>query len=83
MNEAVAAVIEDLGDTPYSVEPSTLRRRSRDYFWYSQALAEDLAGKQAEVVVTPRHEADVIRVATARAESPVTSPIAPASMSSR
>ena len=43
----------------------SLRRRSRDYFWYSQALAEDLDGKQADVVVTPRHEADVIRVAAA------------------
>jgi FAD/FMN-containing dehydrogenase len=61
----VAAVIDDIGDVPFSVEPSTLRRRSRDYFWYSQALAEDLAGKQAEVVVTPRSEADVIRVAAA------------------
>ena len=65
MNPTIAAVIEDLGDTPYSVEPSTLRRRSRDYFWYSQALAEDLAGKQAEVVVTPQNEADVIRIASA------------------
>jgi FAD/FMN-containing dehydrogenase len=62
---AVAAVIDDIGDTPYSVEPSLIRRRSRDYFWYSQALAEDLADKRADVVVTPRNEADVIRVAAA------------------
>ena len=61
----IAALIEDIGDVPHSVEPATLRRRSRDYFWYSQALAEDLAGKQAEVIVTPRHEADVIKVAAA------------------
>ena len=61
----IAAVIDDLGDTPCSTEPGSLRRRSRDYFWYSQAVAEDLAGKQAELVVTPRHEDDVIRVAAA------------------
>jgi FAD/FMN-containing dehydrogenase len=61
----VAALVGDLGDIPFSTEPATLRRRSRDYFWYSQALAEDLAGKQAEVVVTPRNEGDVVRVAAA------------------
>ena len=60
----VRGLIDDLGDVPYSVEPSTLRRKSRDYFWYSQALAADLAGKQADVIVTPRDEADVIRVAS-------------------
>jgi len=66
MNDGrIAALIDDLGDVPFSFEPSLLRRRSRDYFWYSQALAEDLAGKQAEVVVTPRNEADVMRVAAA------------------
>jgi FAD/FMN-containing dehydrogenase len=61
--DRIDALIEGLGDTPYSVDPSTLRRRSRDYFWYSQALAEDLKGKEADVIVTPRHEGDVIRVA--------------------
>ncbi len=61
----IVELIEDIGDVPFSVEPSMLRRRSRDYFWYSQALAEDLAGKQADVIVTPRNEADVIRVAAA------------------
>jgi FAD/FMN-containing dehydrogenase len=65
LKDAIAALIEDIGDTPYSLEPSMLRRRSRDYFWYSQALAEDLAGCQAEVIVTPRDEADVMRVAAA------------------
>jgi len=64
----IAELIGDIGDVPYSVEPSTLRRRSRDYFWYSQALAQDLAGKQADVIVTPRHEADVIKVAAACAK---------------
>jgi FAD/FMN-containing dehydrogenase len=60
---SVQGLIDGLGDVPHSVDASTLRRKSRDYFWYSQALAEDLAGKQADVIVTPRDEADVIRVA--------------------
>ncbi len=74
MSDAISALIDDLGDTPYSVDPSLLRRRSRDYFWYSQALAEDLAGCLAEIVVTPRNEADVMRVAAAcaRRRIPIT-----------
>ena len=65
MKQALAALIDDIGDVAFSVEPSLLRRRSRDYFWYSQALAEDLRGKQADIVVTPRSEAEVVRVAAA------------------
>ncbi len=61
--ERIAAFISDLNGVPFSVEPSLLRRKSRDYFWYSQALAEDLNGKRADVVVTPRNEADVLKVA--------------------
>ena len=70
----IQGLIDGLGDVPFSVEASTLRRKSRDYFWYSQALAEDLAGKQADVIVTPRDEADVIRVAAlcARHRVPLT-----------
>jgi len=64
-DKRIAALIDDLGDIPFSIEPSLVRRRSRDYFWYSQALNEDLAGKRADVVVTPRDEADVVRVAAA------------------
>ncbi len=41
----VAGLIEDLGEIPHSTDPSLVRRKSRDYFWYSQALAEDLRGK--------------------------------------
>ena len=73
-DERIAAVIDDLGNVPFSVEPSMLRRKSRDYFWYSPALAQDLAGKQADVIVTPRDEADVMRVAAscARRRVPLT-----------
>ena len=71
----VVALIEDLGDVPYSVEPSLVRRRSRDYFWYSQVLARELEGKRADIVVTPRHEADVIRLASAAAKHRV--PVTP------
>ena len=64
-SEPVAAFLSDIGDVPFSVEPSLVRRRSRDYFWYSQVLSARLEGKKADVLVTPRDEADVIRVAAA------------------
>jgi FAD/FMN-containing dehydrogenase len=75
VNENVARLVADLGDVPYSVEPSLVRRKSRDYFWYSQALAEDLKDKRADVIVTPRDEADVIRLASAAARHRV--PVTP------
>ncbi|HXW19801.1 MAG TPA: FAD-binding protein, partial [Roseiarcus sp.] len=63
----VAAFIEDLRDVPIIVEPQVVRRRSRDFFWYSPILNEELRGKSAEVVVAPRDEADVIAIARAAA----------------
>ena len=44
------------------------RRRSRDYFWYSPILYETLKDKLADLVVTPREEAEVVRVAAACAK---------------
>jgi FAD/FMN-containing dehydrogenase len=62
---ALARLLNDIGDVPCSDEPSLVRRRSRDYFWYSPVLNAELHGKTADVLVTPRDEADVIRVAAA------------------
>ncbi len=42
--------------------------KSRDYFWYSPILKEQLDGKTADIVVKPRNEAEVIRVAAACAK---------------
>lgn len=44
------------------------RRRSRDYFWYSPILYQQLKGMVADVVVTPRDESEVVRVAAACAK---------------
>ena len=45
-----------------------MRLRSRDYFWYCPVLNKQLHGKSADIVVTPRNEADVIGVAAACAK---------------
>jgi FAD/FMN-containing dehydrogenase len=48
--------------------PAVLEAKSRDYHWYSPILAEQLAGKRGELVVRPRTEDEVIRVAAACAK---------------
>jgi FAD/FMN-containing dehydrogenase len=52
-----------IGDIPVTTDMQRVRLRSRDYFWYSPVLNKQLHGKSADIVATPRNEADVIRVA--------------------
>ncbi len=59
------ALLKALGDIPAVTEPAIVRRKSRDFFWYSPILNKELAGKSADVLVTPRDEADVVKVAAA------------------
>ena len=54
-----------IGDVPVVTDAQRVRLRSRDYFWYSPVLNKQLHGKSADVVATPRDEADVIAVAAA------------------
>jgi FAD/FMN-containing dehydrogenase len=58
-------LIDDLGDIPVVTDSKVVRRRSRDFFWYSPVLNELLNDKSADLVVSPRDEADVVRVAAA------------------
>lgn len=62
---ALDAVLAELGDVPVITEATVVRRRSRDFFWYSPILNAELNGKSADVIVVPRDEADVIRTAAA------------------
>ncbi|RZN36150.1 FAD-binding oxidoreductase [Bradyrhizobium sp. Leo121] len=64
-SETLARLIDDLGDVPVVTDPKVVRRRSRDFFWYSPVLNEQLNGMSADLVASPRDEADVIRVAAA------------------
>lgn len=59
-SEAIAALIAELGDIPRITEEKVVRRRSRDFFWYSPILNEELADKSADLIVSPRNEADVV-----------------------
>lgn len=71
----LGALLDVLGDMPVTTDAATVRKRSRDFFWYSPILNAQLHGKSADVLVSPRHEADVITLAAACARFGV--PITP------
>jgi hypothetical protein len=55
---------QDLGDIPHTDDPAKVRRKSRD-FTNSPILRLEAEGKTADLLVTPRSKADVLRVASA------------------
>jgi FAD/FMN-containing dehydrogenase len=65
LSGSLDALVADLRDIPVVTDPKIVRRRSRDFFWYSPILNEQLNGKSADLIVTPRDEADVVRIAAA------------------
>ena len=64
----IAALVELLGDVPTVTDRTIVRRRSRDFFWYSPILAEELKAVEGDIIVRPRDEADVVRTASACAK---------------
>jgi FAD/FMN-containing dehydrogenase len=60
---ALDAFLAALGDIPHDTARNTVIAKSRDFFWYSPILKEQLADCAGDVIVTPRSEADVIAVA--------------------
>jgi FAD/FMN-containing dehydrogenase len=61
----IDALVAALGDIPVITEPVIVRRRSRDFFWYSPILAEQLKSIAGDIIVQPRDETDIIRTAAA------------------
>lgn len=61
----LAAFKADLGDIPVYEDEKHRAARSRDYFWYSPILNEQLDGLIADLVVVPRSVEEVRRVAGA------------------
>lgn len=48
-------------------DPVSLRRRSRDYHWFSPIVRAALEGRTADLVVVPRSESEILRIAAAAA----------------
>ncbi len=63
-----AAFLQAINGVDYSLDADTIAAKSRDYYWYSPILKEQLDGKTADVVVKPRNETEVIRIAAACAK---------------
>ena len=59
------ALRADLGAIESSDTPALLRTRSRDYYWYSPILADQLDGLTADLIVMPRDQDEVVRAASA------------------
>jgi hypothetical protein len=60
--------LADIAGIEATTDPIDCKRRSRDFFWYSPILHAMLKDKVADVVVIPRDEAEVVRVAAACAK---------------
>jgi FAD/FMN-containing dehydrogenase len=56
-------------------DPALVRLKSRDFFWYSPVLKDELSDKLADLIVCPRDEGEIVRVARAAARFRV--PITP------
>lgn len=59
---AVAPLLEALTGLDVETQPQKVRRRSRDFYWYSPTLKRDLDHCQADAVVTVQDEAEIVRV---------------------
>ena len=66
--QSLAAFRAAIGDIPCSNDPKTLDAKSKDYYWYSPILKEQLDGQLGQLIVTPRTEAEVITIAAAAAK---------------
>jgi hypothetical protein len=54
-----------IADIPHSTDRMTVRTKSRDHYTISPLLREALAGKTADIVVSPRSKADLIKIVRA------------------
>ena len=62
---AVDGLLAELADLAVETQPQKVRRRSRDFYWYSPVLRRQLDQVAAEAVVTPRDEQEVVRTVAA------------------
>lgn len=71
---ALGELARGLGGIAHSADPALLAEKSRDYYWFSPILKRELDGLTAELVVSPRSQEEVLRVASlcARHRIPLT-----------
>src|SRR5688500_8519608 len=57
--------IGDLKDIPHTRDAAALRVKSADFSWFSPIMSAALGDRTAEVVLSPRNEAEAVRIAAA------------------
>lgn len=57
--------LAEIASIEFTQNAAQVAAKSRDYFWYSPILTELLDGKVGDVVVSPRTQEEVVRVAAA------------------
>ncbi len=60
-----AEFLDSLKDIPHTREAAALRVKSADFSWFSPIMSAALAGRTAEVVLSPTTEEQVVRIASA------------------
>ena len=66
--ETLTAFRALIGEVPVNDDPKYVQAKSRDYYWYSPILKDQLDSMSGQIVVQPRTEAEVIAVAAACAK---------------
>lgn len=61
MSYDIAGLAAELGTIPTIADPGRIRNKSRDFYWYSPILREQLEQVRADLVVVPETEADVVQ----------------------
>ncbi|MFO1072132.1 MAG: FAD-binding oxidoreductase [Geminicoccaceae bacterium] len=62
---AAGDVLGELDGIAVETQPQKVKRRSRDFYWYSPVLKRQLDRVTAEAIVTPKDEAEILRVVKA------------------
>jgi FAD/FMN-containing dehydrogenase len=70
----IGAFRSAIGAIPCEDNPILVRQKSRDFYWYSPILKRELDSVTADLIVSPRSEAEVVAVLAAayRLQIPVT-----------
>ena len=58
-------LVQALDGVPATTNPTERRQKSRDFYWYSPILKSQLDDVVADLIVSPRNEADVVRTLAA------------------
>jgi FAD/FMN-containing dehydrogenase len=66
--ETISAFWADIDDIAIQDQDRVLHLKSKDYYWYSPILTEQLDGKIGQVVAIPTSEEEVITIAAAAAK---------------